>query len=117
MLEITDVEKYRIDNNLSKADLARYFGVLPQNYNNWVYRKSLPKEFIGAAFSLVGFPEGNYPAHFHLSTYIAREFANGNLNDKDVEVIEAFVKGRLSVKEVASPGQSPITAAPQALTP
>lgn len=39
------IEKLRKERGLSKAEMARRFGVENQNYNNWTYRNSLPKEF------------------------------------------------------------------------
>lgn len=50
---IEQIEKYRETNRLSKADMARLFGVPLQNYNNWVYRSSLPKEHYEFAQSLI----------------------------------------------------------------
>lgn len=54
MIEIHDLENYRTENGLSKADMARIFGVVPQAYNNWVYRNSLPKDQIEKAARLIG---------------------------------------------------------------
>lgn len=46
---IEDLERYRTQNELSKAEMARLFAVEPQRYNNWVYRGSLPKSFYARA--------------------------------------------------------------------
>ena len=51
---IAELEKYREQKGLKKADMARLFGVDSQNYNNWVYRNSLPKEFYEKALSIIG---------------------------------------------------------------
>jgi len=50
---IDEVEKYRKSKGLKKADMARHFKVENQNYNNWVYRGSLPKDYVFAAQSLL----------------------------------------------------------------
>lgn len=50
---IESLEKYRQSHGLSKADMARRFDVPLQNYNNWVYRSSLPKEHIALAQKLL----------------------------------------------------------------
>lgn len=44
MDRIEKLEQYRELAGMSKADMARYFDVIPQNYSNWVRRNSLPKE-------------------------------------------------------------------------
>lgn len=46
---ISRIEEWRQDQGFSKADLARYFGVDNQTYNNWTYRNSLPKEYYDRA--------------------------------------------------------------------
>lgn len=46
---IEDLERYRKENGLKKSEMARMFKVESQNYNNWVYRGSLPKEFYDLA--------------------------------------------------------------------
>lgn len=46
---ISRIEEWRQDQGFSKADLARYFGVDSQTYNNWTYRNSLPKEYYDRA--------------------------------------------------------------------
>ena len=43
------IEKKRKANGMRMADAARALGVPSQNYNNWVYRGSLPKRYIDAA--------------------------------------------------------------------
>ena len=48
------LEKYRKDRGISKTDMAKAFGVVPQNYNNWTYRGSLPKEHIKKASQILG---------------------------------------------------------------
>ena len=51
---ITELEEYRKANNLKRVEMAKIFGVEPQNYNNWVYRRSLPKEHIEKAKRVLG---------------------------------------------------------------
>ncbi|MDX1489709.1 MAG: S24 family peptidase [Pseudohongiellaceae bacterium] len=50
---IQELENYRAAKSLKKAAMARMFGVESQNYNNWVYRGSLPKEFVEQARAIV----------------------------------------------------------------
>lgn len=50
---IARVEKYREETGQTKADMARRFGVPEQNYNNWVYRNSLPKDYYPIAQALL----------------------------------------------------------------
>jgi len=50
---IGKIESVREERGLYKADMARAFGVPEQNYNNWVYRKSLPKEHISRAMEIL----------------------------------------------------------------
>lgn len=59
MITIEKVEKWRERNKLSKSDVARLFDVEPQNYNNWVYRSSLPKEKIARALELISSDQAN----------------------------------------------------------
>lgn len=40
---IEKLEEVRIANELSWSDMGREFGVIYQNYKNWVLRGSLPK--------------------------------------------------------------------------
>jgi len=57
---IESLENYRVERGLSKADMARKFDVALQNYNNWVYRSSLPKEHMPLAQALISeTPESN----------------------------------------------------------
>lgn len=51
---IADLERYRKNAGLQKSDMARLFGVPDQNYNNWVYRGSLPKDQYQTAFTILG---------------------------------------------------------------
>lgn len=51
---ITEIESYREQLDLSKADMARMFKVPLQNYNNWVYRGSLPKGQFDRAYEILG---------------------------------------------------------------
>tara|TARA_R110002110_G_scaffold415835_1_gene657191 strand:- start:20086 stop:20754 length:669 start_codon:yes stop_codon:yes gene_type:complete len=51
---IEKIELHREQEGLSKADMARRFGVEPQRYNNWVYRGSLPKSFFSRAEEILG---------------------------------------------------------------
>lgn len=53
---IVKIEQHRESAGLKKADMARYFKVESQNYNNWVYRGSLPKEHYAAALKLLNLP-------------------------------------------------------------
>ncbi len=50
---IIELEKYREKEGLNKADMARLFEVAEQNYNNWVYRNSLPKAYYSQALRLL----------------------------------------------------------------
>lgn len=50
---IEQIESVREERGLYKADMARAFGVPEQNYNNWVYRKSLPKQQISRAMEIL----------------------------------------------------------------
>ena len=50
---IERVEKARKAQSLIPADMARYFGVNPQNYNNWIYRNSLPKKYYDTAYKFI----------------------------------------------------------------
>ena len=47
------IEEIRERRGLKQADMARRFGVPSQNYNNWVYRGSLPKEHYEVALRLI----------------------------------------------------------------
>jgi len=51
---IEEVEKWREAKLLIPADMARLFGVASQNYNNWVYRGSLPKAYYKKAREITG---------------------------------------------------------------
>lgn len=54
---IEEIEALREDRGMTKADMARAFGLeASQNYNNWVYRGSLPKDRINAALKILGRP-------------------------------------------------------------
>lgn len=50
---ISQIEKFRVSEGLTKADMARLFDVPLQNYNNWVYRNSLPKDRFATAMDLL----------------------------------------------------------------
>jgi SOS-response transcriptional repressor LexA len=54
MEPIEEIEEYRERQRLKPADMARLFKVALQNYNNWVYRKSLPKQHYRRAGELLG---------------------------------------------------------------
>lgn len=56
---IEELEKYREANGLKKSEMARMFKVESQNYNNWVYRGSLPKEFYDLAISITSKGKSN----------------------------------------------------------
>ena len=51
---IAELEDHRKREGLKKSDMARLFSVEPQNYNNWVYRNSLPKDHYGVAYAILG---------------------------------------------------------------
>lgn len=51
---LKEIEKRRLELGLKKTEMAQLFGVEPQNYNNWVYRGSLPKEQYTTALTLLG---------------------------------------------------------------
>lgn len=52
---VQKLEKYRKANGLTKADMARLVGANSnQQYNNWVYRGSLPKEFYTRVATILG---------------------------------------------------------------
>ena len=46
---IEDIEKLRKRENLTVTEMAARFGVIYQNYNNWIARGSLPKKYYPAA--------------------------------------------------------------------
>lgn len=50
---IERLDRYQKVNGLKAADMARLFDVVPQKYNNWRYRNSLPKEFYSCAENLL----------------------------------------------------------------
>jgi len=51
---IKKVEDYRTSKGLNKADMARLIGAnSSQQYNNWVYRGSLPKEYYDRALRIL----------------------------------------------------------------
>lgn len=50
---IDEIERLRLEQGISQADMAREFGVPSQNYNNWVYRHSLPKSHYAKAQRLL----------------------------------------------------------------
>ncbi len=52
---IERVEKHRLELGLTKAEVARMLKApTSQNYNNWVYRASMPKNFYDAAYLFLG---------------------------------------------------------------
>jgi phage repressor protein C with HTH and peptisase S24 domain len=51
---IAELEQHRKRNGLQKSDMAGLFGVPDQNYNNWVYRGSLPKDRYQSALKILG---------------------------------------------------------------
>lgn len=53
MIGIAELEKWRIEQGLMKAEVARLFEVDSQRYNNWVYRNSLPKEKYARALEIL----------------------------------------------------------------
>jgi len=55
---IEKIEEHRIAQGLFKADMARRFNVPDRNYNNWVYRRSLPKEFYEKAREILSSDDG-----------------------------------------------------------
>lgn len=49
------LEAYRKQKRISKTDMARLLGAnSPQQYANWVYRGSLPKDFYEVAMQILG---------------------------------------------------------------
>lgn len=51
---IHQLERYREASGLRKSQISRLIGAnSAQQYNNWVYRKSLPKKFYGKAFEIL----------------------------------------------------------------
>jgi SOS-response transcriptional repressor LexA len=50
---IDEIERWRKSKGLKPADMARLFRVPAQNYNNWVYRKSLPKSQYQTAIAIM----------------------------------------------------------------
>jgi len=50
---IIELEKFRRSQSLTPTQMAKRFGVLYQNYNNWVARGSLPKHHYAEAFSIL----------------------------------------------------------------
>lgn len=53
MDHMKDLARYMKAKKLTKADMARLFGVTLQGYNNWTYRDSLPKKYIEKANKLI----------------------------------------------------------------
>lgn len=52
---LTRLEAYRRGTGLTKAELARAIGANSlQQYANWVYRGSMPKEYYDAALRILG---------------------------------------------------------------
>lgn len=48
------LERYRVEKGLSYTDMSQLLGApAPQNYNNWRYRNSLPKQYWDVADALV----------------------------------------------------------------
>lgn len=76
MIEMSELEKYRVDNHLSKAEMSRIFKVVPQAYNNWVYRNSLPKEHIALATKLLGIWKKDYKINSLEDLHLAKNPAN-----------------------------------------
>jgi len=70
---IEKVEEKRRELGLSKADVARQLKApTSQNYNNWVYRNSMPKHFYDAAYTFLGISADRIIA----STLFAKEISN-----------------------------------------
>lgn len=107
---------------MSQRELASRFGVKPPSVTGWiktgrVSKDKLPKLFVifrpwvgpehwglsRLEFSFIGTDKSsdskNYlssPAKSHLLDLISSGFTSGALSDRDAEVIEAFVAGRMS---------------------
>lgn len=104
MIKIEQVEKYRIINKLSGADIARIFGVSSQRYYNWVSRGSLPKEYFETAIRLVGSTEnqinGNTiklcPNVEEVALMINEGLIRGKLKLADIDTIKTFTLGLIS---------------------
>ncbi len=43
---IKELEKIRTELGIKQSQMAQRIGVPNQNYNNWIYRNSIPKEYI-----------------------------------------------------------------------
>jgi transcriptional regulator with XRE-family HTH domain len=50
---IENIEALRARQGLTKTEMASQFGVIFQNYNNWIARSSLPKEHYDKAHELL----------------------------------------------------------------
>jgi hypothetical protein len=50
---IKEIEELRGRQRLTKTVMAAKFGVIFQNYNNWIARSSLPKEHYERAYELL----------------------------------------------------------------
>ena len=50
---IEKIEALRLRQGLTKTEMASQFGVIFQNYNNWIARSSLPKEHYEKAHQLL----------------------------------------------------------------
>lgn len=84
---LNDLEDFRERNGLAKADMARRFDVPLQNYNNWVYRNSLPKDKIDLAHEILASekPKGSRG----ILTKIAREAAD--LSERELAEVLAQI--------------------------
>ena len=56
---IEEIEAFRLRHELTKTVMAGEFGVIYQNYNNWIARSSLPKEHYEKAYEILGRDEFN----------------------------------------------------------
>jgi len=50
---IKEIEALRLKRGLTKTAMASEFGVIYQNYNNWIARASLPKEHYEKAYKML----------------------------------------------------------------
>lgn len=98
---IKEIEQLRVSQGLSKTAMADRFGVIYQNYNNWVARASLPKEHYEKALKMLSSREAQrdeVQAIFEASsTEELKEILDdlNQLSDEQVSTVKAMVKGLL----------------------
>ena len=98
---IKEIEQLRASQGLSKTAMADRFGVIYQNYNNWVARASLPKEHYEKALMMLSSREAqrdDVQALLEASTTEELKEILEDLNqlsDEQVLTVKAMVKGLL----------------------